>query len=147
EGAAKPRIAARRLEARRHLANKAFEREVRYRPYHGIIGSRHPQVRDEGGPIGQDALVGGLHVRVCPNDRAYLTIYIPGEGLLLRRGFGVKIDEDDFGFLADPLDGRRSDGKGAIRRGHVNPALQIYDSQAHAAPAVANEGAGAGRGG
>ena len=46
-------------------------------------------------PFGQDALVGGLHVRVRADDRRDPAVEVPAHRDLLRRRLGVEVDEDD----------------------------------------------------
>ncbi len=55
----------------------------------------HADVREVGRAARQDALVGGLHVRVRADHRGDASVEKPAHRELLGRGFGVKVHEHD----------------------------------------------------
>ena len=85
-------------------------------------------------PRWQDTLVRRLHMRVRADNRRHLPVKMPAHGQLLRRGFGVKVD-DDHGraLLADARDLLLDDGKGIVERRHEDAAHDIDDADDRAA--------------
>ncbi len=65
-------------------------------------------------PLRQDALVGGLHVRMRPDHRRDLAVEMPAHGDLLRGRLGVEVHEDDARPLAHGLDFAKHDRKRVV---------------------------------
>ena len=76
-----------------------------------IVRPGHADVGQVGGALRQDALVGGLHVRVRADDRRDLAVEVPAHRDLLRGRLGVEVDEDDPRPLAQRLDLAQHDGE------------------------------------
>ena len=65
-----------------------------------VVGAAHAHIGLVGGAAGQHALVGGGNVGVRAQDGSDAAIEMPAHGDLFAGGFGMKIDEDDFGLDA-----------------------------------------------
>ena len=89
------RIRCRSFEPRRQRGEKAAERSLDLDADDRIVRSRHAGVGQVRCALRQNALVRGLHVRVSADDRRHLSIQIPAHRELLRRCFGMEVDEDD----------------------------------------------------
>jgi hypothetical protein len=70
----------------------------------GIVRTAHSGVAEEGGTSGENALISRLHMCVGTDDRRNLPIEKSAHGDLLTGRFGVHIDDDDSGLLAQAID-------------------------------------------
>ena len=95
---AEPNIAGGRFEARRHIVQKPPDHQFFLHADHAVIRASHADIGDVGGTVGQHALIGGRNVGVRADDRGDAAIEIPAQRDLLRRRFGMDIDEDHFRF-------------------------------------------------
>ena len=100
---------------------------------HGIVVAAHAGVGDVGGAAGQDAVVGGRHVRVGADDEGRPAVEVVAERLLLARRLGVDVDHDGVGDLAARGIGaisRSAAAKGSSSGVHEDAAEQVDDQDA-----------------
>lgn len=95
----------------------------------GIVWAAHPGVAKERRSSGEDALVGRLDMGMGSNDCGDFTVEESAHRDFLAGRFGVHIDDNDTGFLTQPLDLRHGCVKRIIQNGlHKRPTLNIDDS-------------------
>src|SRR3989344_6923641 len=81
------------IEVRRKFLHQTREGFFDVHADNRVVTAGHADIGDVAGALGQDALVGGRHVRVGANDGAYTSVEVPAHAHLLARDLGVQIHE------------------------------------------------------
>ena len=129
-----PRIAGGGFESRRHRVQKTADRGVDFDADDRVVRSGHADVGQIGGALGQDPLVGRLHVRVRADDCRDLAVEKPAHRDFLRGGFGVEVHEDDAGAVTQRLDLPLHDGERVVEAVHEDAAHHVDDADRSAVP-------------
>ena len=145
QGGAELDIGVGRLEADRHLGQKALDGDLGAHADYRVVGPGHARVGQIRRAPGQDAFVGGLHVGVGADHGGGQTVQMPGQGHLLGRGLGVEVDENDRGLTLEAFHLGASCVKRAVDIEQGGAALEIDDPHRNARPRLDDGGALAGR--
>ncbi len=85
------------LELARHSGEEAVEDKVGFDADDGVVGAGHADIGDVGCALREDAGVGGGDVGVGAEDGSDASVKIPAESDLFAGGFGMDVEDDEFG--------------------------------------------------
>src|SRR5262245_22782424 len=128
-----PGIAFRSFEADWHPGQKSSEHCLHLDANDRIMRPGHSDLRHIGLPARQHPILGRLHMRMCADYGGDLAVEMPAHRHLLRRGLGVKVDEDDARAGLERFALLDHDGKGIIDAGHEHATHDVDDPDGDAA--------------
>src|SRR4030095_131191 len=108
-----------------HVGDETLDDGFDVAPKNALMRAGESRVTKKRGTAGKDLFVGRLHMGVSTDDRADLAVEHARESNLLRSSFGVQIEQNDFGLLAEPLHLWSDDCKWVVEIGHENTPLKI----------------------
>lgn len=117
------------FEFLRHLLDKPANDRLLVPPQHGIVRPRHADIANERRAFRQNLFIRRLHMSVCAENGADLSIQKPSERNLLAGGLRVNVHYDTMSLLLQTSDFRLRRPKRALAGRHEHTSHQVDDRQ------------------
>ena len=92
------------------------------------MGTGHSGIGDVGRPPGGDVVVNGLDMGMGPDHRRDLPVEIHSQGLLLRGGLGMEVNDDQLGVFAQGGDLAFTYLERTVDVLHIGSSLKVQDT-------------------
>ncbi len=116
------------LAAHRHLGELPGDGDIGLGTDDTIGRTAQTEVCDVPALLGEDPLIGGLHMGVGPYQGRDLPIEVEAQGLLLFGILRMEVNQDERGLLAQFLHMLHPDPERAVDGRHLHASLQVEDS-------------------